>query len=233
MSDLSKEQAASRKKVLLTALLLSTPGAVVTGIAALSSHSTTQYADFIRRSMELVAMFISWWVFTQLQRNQDLGEADRTRLERAAGLGVAIAMAGSGIVMLVIALSRMSAFEPGGKVTMGLAIAMLGALMNSWFWWRYTVLGREQYSAVIAAQQKLYRAKALVDLCVVTALAAVVIAPFHPATPYVDLVGSIFVAGYLLWNGLRMAQFHLGDAKGLFRRLRKHLNNLEVAKIKG
>lgn len=209
MAILSKEQAASREKVLLTALLLSTPGAVVTGIAALSSHSTTQFADFIRRSMELAAMFISWWVFSQLQQNQNLGEADHTRLERAAGLGVASAMGGSGIVMLVIALSRLSAFEPGGKVMMGLIIAVLGALMNSWFWWRYTVLGREQYSAVIAAQQKLYRAKALVDLCVVIALAAVVIAPFHLATPYVDLAGSIFVAGYLLWNGLHMAHSQL------------------------
>ena len=213
MTVLSKEQVSSREKVLLTALLLSTPGAVITGIAALSSYSTTQLADFIRRSMELAAMFISWWVFSQIQRNQNLGQADRTRLERAAGLGVAGAMAGSGIVMLVIALSRLSAFEPGGKVMMGLVIAVLGALMNSWFWWRYSVLGREQYSAVIAAQQNLYRAKALVDLCVVSALTAVVIAPFHPATPYVDLVGSIFVSGYLLWNGLRMARSHLGDTR--------------------
>jgi len=223
MTILSKEQAASRKKVLLTALLLSTPGVVVTGIAALSSHSTTQFADFIRRSMELVAMFISWWVFTQLQRNQKLGEEDRTHLEHAAGLGVAIAMAGSGIVMLVITLSRQSAFELGGNVMMGLIIAVLGALMNGWFWWRYTVLSREQYSAVIAVQQKLYRAKALVDLCVVTALTAIVIAPFHPATPYVDLSGSIFVAGYLLWNGLRMAQSHLGDAMSIFTRMREQL----------
>jgi len=61
----------------------------------------------------------------------------------------------------------------------------------------------------------LYRAKALVDLCVVTALAAVVIAPFHAATPYVDLLGSIFVASYLLWNGLRMAQSHLDGTRSI------------------
>ena len=223
MSNLSKQQVSSRNKVLLTALLLSTPGVVVTGIAALSSYSTTQFADFIRRSMELVAMFISWWVFSQLQREQNLSEANSTRLERTAGLGVAVAMAGSGIVMLVIALSRLSAFEPGGNVKMGLIIAVLGALMNSWFWWRYTILSREQFSAVIAAQQKLYRAKALVDLCVVTALGAVVIAPFHPATPYVDFVGSIFVASYLLWNGLRMAQSYFGGTTSILTGIREQL----------
>ena len=38
------------------------------------------------------------------------------------------------------------------------------------------------------------------------ALAAVAIAPGHPLTRYVDLVGSLIVAGYLLWSGLRTAQ---------------------------
>ena len=109
---------------------------------------------------------------------------------------------------LVVALSRLSVFEPGGNVTVGLTIAVLGLVTNGWFWWRYTVLTREQYSAVIAAQQQLYRAKASVDLCVVAALAAVAIAPAHPATHYVDLLGSVMVAIYLLWSGLRSAQTH-------------------------
>jgi hypothetical protein len=77
--------------------------------------------------------------------------------------------------------------------------------MNGWFWRRYTTLTREQYSSVIAAQQQLYRAKASVDLCVLTALAAVAIAPAHPATRYVDILGSVTVASYLLWSGLRSA----------------------------
>ena len=209
MDGLSKKQSSSREKTLLTALLLSAPGPLVVGIALMSSHSTTQLADFIRRGVELVAIFISWWVFRQLQRSAKLGKVDQTRLERAAGLSTAGAMACSGVVLLVVALSRLSVFEPGGNVTVGLTIAVLGLVTNGWFWWRYTVLTREQYSAVIAAQQQLYRAKASVDLCVVAALAAVAIAPAHPATHYVDLLGSVMVAIYLLWSGLRSAQTHL------------------------
>ena len=222
MTALTKEQAASREKTLLIALLLSAPGPLVTGLAAISSHSTTQLADFIRRSMELVALFLSWWVFRRLQRHPELSKAEQSRLERAAGLGVAAAMICSGIVMLIVAISRFSVFEPGGTVIPGLVIAVLGLITNGWFWRRYTVLTREQYSSVIAAQQKLYRAKAIVDLCVVAALAAVAIAPSHPATPYVDILGSIAVAGYLLWNGLRLAQSHLGDVKALVHRLHEH-----------
>ncbi len=223
MTDLSQQQAASREKTLLIALLLSLPGPLVTGLAAISSQSTTQVADFIRRTVELVALFLSWWVFRRLQRNLALSEADRVGLERMAGLSVAGTMICSGVVMLIVAMSRLSVFEPGGRVTLGLIIAALGFLTNTWFWRRYTILTREQYSSVIASQQKLYRAKASVDLCVVAALTAVAIAPTHPATRYVDILGSIIVAGYLLWSGLRMAQSHLGDVRRLFHRLRDHL----------
>jgi divalent metal cation (Fe/Co/Zn/Cd) transporter len=219
MTTLSKEQAARREKTLLTALLLSAPGPLVTGLATFSSRSTTQLADFIRRDMELVALFLSWWVFRQLQRNTALSKAEQSRLERTAGLSVAGTMLCSGLVMAIIALSRLSVFAPGGKVISGLIIAILGLITNGAFWWRYTVLTREQYSSVIAAQQKLYRAKASVDLCVVTALTAVVVAPAHPATRYVDVLGSIVVAGYLLWSGLRMAQTHLGDVRALLHRV--------------
>lgn len=206
MNGLSEKQTTSREKTLLTALLLSAPGPLVTGYAVITSHSTTQLADFLRRGVELVAIFIAWWVYRQIHRDAVVGEARRAWLERAAGLSTGGAMACSGVVLLGVAVSRLSAFEPGGSVIMGLVIAVLGALTNGWFWRRYGVLTREQYSPVIAAQQQLYRAKTTVDLCVVAALAAVAIAPAHPATRLVDLLGSAIVAVYLLWNGLRMAQ---------------------------
>jgi hypothetical protein len=38
----------------------------------------------------------------------------------------------------------------------------------------------------------------------------------------VDILGSIIVAGYLLWSGLRMAQTHLGNVRTLFQRVREH-----------
>lgn len=224
MKQLSMEQSSSREKTLLSALLLSAPGPLVTGFALIASHSTTQLADFIRRGVELVAIFISWLVFRQLHKNAPLGEAHQTRLERVAGLSTAGAMICTGVVLLVVALSRLSMFEPGGNVTLGLTIAVLGLLTNGWFWWRYTVLTREQYSAVIAAQQQLYRAKVSVDLCVVIALAAVAIAPTHPATRYVDLLGSVTVAAYLLWSGLRMAQKPLLSIKGHTRLAETKLN---------
>lgn len=221
MTQLTKEQTSSRAKTLLTSLLLSAPGPLVTGIAVITSQSTTQLADFLRRSMELVAILISWWVFRQLNRNAVVDAAYQARMERTAGLSVAGAMAFSGAVLLIIALSRLSAYEPGGNVTLGLTIAVLGLITNGFFWRRYARFSREQYSAVISSQQQLYRAKTFVDICVVAALAAVAIAPAALATRYIDVLGSIIVAVYLLWSGMRNAQIHLIRVKGLYPNARK------------
>ena len=222
MRSLSREQRASRQKTLLISLLLSAPGALVTGLAVLSSHSTTQLADFIRRTMEAVALFLSWWVFRRLHGNTVPDQAAQVHLERVAGFSVAAAMTGSGAVMLVIALSRLSSFEPGGNVLPGLAIAVLGVLTNGWFWRRYTHLLQERHDGVIAAQRQLYRAKTSVDLCVFVALAAVAIAPAHPATPYVDVLGSVAVAGYLFFSGWRTgrSQFALAEGRASGKRAR-------------
>lgn len=203
MSSLSKDQTTSRANTLRSALLLSAPGPLFTGYALLASQSTTQLADFLRRLVELAAIFISWWVFRRLHGHTAPSEKEQARLEHAAGLATAAAMAVSGLILLGVALARLSVFKPGGNVILGLLIAFLGLLTNGWFWRRYAAMTREQYSAVIAAQQQLYRAKTSVDLCVVLALAAVALAPAHPLTRYVDILGSLIVAGYLIFSGVR------------------------------
>jgi len=200
---LSPEQAISRERTLRAALLLSMWGPLATGFAMVLGRSTTQLADLVRRSVELLALLISWWAFRRLERGTRAPTAaERDRLERLADHIVAATMVCSALVMLSIALSRLHSFQPGGKVYLGLAIALLGLITNLWFWRRYSMLTRQHYSAIIATQSRLYRAKAGVDLCVLAALAAVAISPAHPLTRYVDLAGSVVVAGYLLWSAM-------------------------------
>ena len=179
---------------------------LATGIAVILSRSTTQLADFIRRSIELLALFVSWRVFRYVEGKKGLESVDRARLEKAAGLSVSAALVCSGIVMLVLALSRISAFQPGGNVYPGLVIASLGLLVNGWFWRRYASLNREQYNSIIDTQRRLYFAKTLVDLCVIAALAAVAAIPDHPATRYIDILGSVAVSLYLMWSGVNTAR---------------------------
>jgi divalent metal cation (Fe/Co/Zn/Cd) transporter len=201
MLTLSVEQAARREKTLRVALLLSLWGPLATGIAMMMSQSTTQMADFVRRSVELLALFISWFVFYEMLREKSRALARKLPLEKVAGSSVAIAMGCSGVIMLVLALSRLSDYRPGGNVVLGLAIAMAGLVVNTWFWRRYWTLDNELHTSIIRAQCHLYRAKAIVDICVITALVAVAVAPTHAVTRYIDTVGSVVVAMYLLWSG--------------------------------
>lgn len=204
MTELNKKQSTKSEKTMLTSLILSGPGPIVTGIPAVLSLSATQIADFLRRTAELVAMFVSWWIYRKLNRSTEPDDIYRKRMERIANFTVAGAMICSGIAMFVVGVARLFVYKASGNVIMGLVIAILGALTNSWFWWRYSHITREHYDSVVAGQQKLYRAKACVDSCVVIALTSVAVAPNHILTRYIDALGCIVVAFYLLYNGLCM-----------------------------
>ena len=201
--SLKKSRSRSSERTLLSALLLSAPGPALISYAAMTSGSATQLADFLRRSAELVATFVSWMVYRKLRKDQieDIHEIER--LERLSSTTVAIAMSLSGMALLAVGIGRLFSHEIGRKPVMGLIIALLGALVNTWFWRKYRSMNHQDPDPVIGAQQRLYRGKAVVDLTVVTALAAVTLAPAHSLTRYLDAGGSMAVAGYLLYMGVK------------------------------
>jgi len=187
------------ERTLLTSVLLSAPGPLVVGIGLFLGRSSTQLADFIRRTAELAAIVVSWAVFRSLHRDGDPDPARRARLEAIANTSVGVALCVSGAAMLVVALWSRPAAQ--GNVIPGLVIALLGVTTNSWFWWRYAHLNREHPQAILAGQRTLYRAKSLVDACVSTALLTVALAPGTTAARVMDTGGSLVVALYLLTTG--------------------------------
>jgi len=195
---------ARRERTLLAALLLSAWAPFVTGWAVVLSQSTTQVADFVRRTAELAAIAVAWAVFRRLRRRQPT-HVTAARLERIAAWAVAAALGISGGVTLLLALRRVADFAPGGDVRLGLLVAVLGLLTNGWFWRRYAAFARERPGRLIEGQRTLYRAKVAVDACVIAALASVALAPGGPATRWIDLAGSFAVALYLLWSAGRAA----------------------------
>lgn len=184
------------ERTLLVSWLLSAPGPIVTAIAVAMSSSATQIADAIRRTVEFGALLSGWLVFRARKGVPD--EEARRKLERRAETAVTVALACSGVAMLAVGAYRFFKYEPGGNVTVGLVVAFLGAGVNAGFWVRYTRLLKQAPDAVIEAQRKLYRAKTMVDIVVTSALLSVALIPTHPATHYIDTLGSLVVAAYLL-----------------------------------
>lgn len=140
----------SGERTLLASVLLSSPGPLVLGVALFFGRSSTQLADFIRRTAELIAIIISWIVYRILQRSGESDSAYKAKLERTANLCVGAAMCLSGAAMLFIAL-----FSPNmekGNVIPGLVIAVLGTIVNTWFWLSYRKLNKEKPDSILAVQ---------------------------------------------------------------------------------
>jgi len=196
---MKKEHSGSR--TLLWSVIMSSPGPLVVGLGLLAGRSSTQIADFVRRSSELLAIIMAFVVY-RITARDDACEADRrARLERASNLFVGAMMCVGGIFMIALAFIADSSDK--GNVIPGLTIAVLGVIANTIFWRKYARLSRDEGSSILAVQARLYRAKSLVDACVTAALTAVAIAPASIAAVLMDRIGSVAVAAYLVWCGVK------------------------------
>lgn len=196
---MSKKNSGSR--TLLMSVLMSAPGPLVVGIGLLAGRSSTQIADFVRRSSELLAIMMSFAVYKITTKDGACDEAKKARLERISNSFVGAMMCVGGIFMIVLTI--LSEPEDKGNVIPGLTIAVLGVIANTIFWRRYTWLNKIEPNAIMAVQARLYRAKSLVDGCVTAALLSVAIAPGTPLSAWMDILGSVVVALYLIRCGIQ------------------------------
>ena len=191
----------SGARTLLWSVLMSSPGPLVVGLGLLSGRSSTQIADFVRRSAELLAIIMSFIVFKLTTKDEVCNEEKKQKLERVSNVFVGAMMCVGGIFMIILAF--MTDNSDKGNVIPGLAIAVMGVIANSIFWRKYTHLNKIEPNVIIMVQARLYRAKTLVDGCVTIALLSVVIAPATQISFYLDFIGSLIVAVYLIWCGIR------------------------------
>lgn len=191
----------SGARTLLMSVIMSSPGPLVVGLGLLSGRSSTQIADFVRRSAELLAIIMSFVIYKLTTKGDVCDEAKKAKLEKASNIFVGAMMCIGGILMILLTLA--SENEDKGNVIPGLAIAVLGVVANSLFWRKYTRLNKTEPNAILMVQARLYRAKTLVDSCVTVALLSVLIVPGTAVSYWLDFFGSLIVALYLIWCGCR------------------------------
>ena len=191
----------SGTKTLLMSVLMSSPGPLVVGLGLMAGRSSTQIADFVRRSSELLAIIMAFVVYQITTRDGSTDEKRKARLERISNIFVGAMMCIGGSFM--VALAFLSETTDKGNVIPGLSIAIMGVIANTIFWRKYTKLNKAEPNAILAVQARLYWAKSLVDGCVTIALLSVAILPDSPVSYWLDLVGSIIVALYLVWCGIQ------------------------------
>ena len=191
----------SGAKTLLMSVIMSSPGPLVVGLGLLSGRSSTQIADFVRRSAELLSIIMSFVIYKLTTKGDVCDENKKKKLEKGSNIFVGAMMCLGGALMVLLTL--MSDNEDKGNVIPGLAIAVMGVIANSLFWRKYTLLNKAEPNAILMVQSRLYRAKTLVDSCVTIALLSVLIAPETAVSYWLDFAGSLIVAVYLIWCGVR------------------------------
>ena len=191
----------SGAKTLLWSIIMSSPGPLVVGLGLLAGRSSTQIADFVRRSAELLAIIMSFVVYQAVTKQGVSDEIKKRKMERGSNIFVGSMMCLAGAIMAVLAFTMNN--DDKGNVIPGLAIAVLGVIANSIFWIKYTRINRAEPNAIMAVQSRLYRAKTLVDLSVTIALLSILIAPQSTVSYWLDLIGSMIVAVYLFWCGIK------------------------------
>ena len=198
-------------RTLLVSVLMSSYGPVILGLGLRVGHSSTQIADFTRRTAELLALVVALVVYAMTNRRQDMPETRKLALERKGNLFTGIIMCISGLSMLL--LSVLSTDADKGNVIPALVIAFLGVVANSIFWRRYTALYRKQGNAILGVQARLYGAKTAVDVCVVIALTSVLVFPGTKASFWLDRIGSMLVALYMIRCGIMTIMEQKAPAK--------------------
>ena len=203
------KQVKSGSRTLLWSVLMSAPGPLVVGLGLLSGRSSTQIADFVRRSAELLAIIMAFVTYKLTTKDGQTDNTKKEKLERFSNLFVGAMMCLGGSIMFVLALTSQNTDK--GNVIPGLSIAVMGVIANTIFWRKYAKLNKAEPNPILAVQARLYRAKSLVDSCVTLALLSVVLAPGSLFSYYFDLAGSLIVAVYLIFCG----------AQTIYERLKK------------
>ena len=175
-------------------------GPIILRFGLLSGHSSTQISDFFRRSAELLALICAYVIYHIT--NIDSCDASRkASLKQYPNRFVGAIMCFSGTIMILPDLFTGS--DAKGNVTTALIISLLCVIANMMFWIKYQNLNKHENNAILLVQSRLYRAKSLVDICVTTTLATVTFLPNSTVSFYMDIIGSVIVAAYMVFCGVK------------------------------
>ena len=129
---MSRENTKTGSRTLLLSVLMSAPGPLVVGLGLMAGRSSTQIADFVRRSAELLAIIMSFAVYRITTKEDACDEAKRARLERRSNAFVGAMMCLGGAFMVLLAFLSENTYK--GNVLPGLVIAVMGVIANTAFW---------------------------------------------------------------------------------------------------
>lgn len=191
-----------QEKTLLVAMLLSAWAPVVTLIGVLIGGSLTQIGDFIRRSVEFLALVLAYLTYRKIMIETP-DPKSRQLMEKRVRYLVSLTLFVSASVLVVFGVRGLLNEQYEEKnIIMGLVVAILGMLVNGWFYVRYRALERQHKDAIAKTQKRLYQAKTMVDMVVVTTYLLMIMSSDLSFIRMIDGSGMILVGLYMILIGI-------------------------------
>ena len=196
---MEKETKSTMKKAICIGVLSS----LTTGIAAAMGGTLTLYADFCRRFLEMLATVVSFCVYRWMGKHTEIPIEQQGKIKKRTCAITGIAMVLSSILLALVSVLGFSTEPYEGNVIPGFIIAVLGVLLNFYFFISYKKSLKRQFDAIIHSQYVMYRAKTGVDTCVVFTLGCILFVPKWSLLPWIDLGCTLIVAGCLFVEGMK------------------------------
>lgn len=190
--------AREKERTLRIAWMLSAWAPLAGGVALYLGPSTILLADLLRRSSELLAMFLSWLIFLRIARTPGATPEAFPRQQHMASLVVALVMLFSPLVIAYSAIERVSEATEVGWILPGLLLAGAGGGVNCWLWRRNRNLALREPGPLIESQWRFYRTKTLIDACVIATLIGGAATRDLGLSPWVDAAGSTIIAVFMV-----------------------------------
>ena len=188
----------SGRKKLLFALFIISPALVPLAVSVIFGTSSTETADLVRRSCDVLSVLLAYVAFEITARIDPKNEITRKRIEAFVKYFTGATMCVSGIIMIDISIVGFGGEK--GRVIVSFVLALIAALTNAILYFNY----RSMKNSILAVQAKTHFAKMFFNVLVSVILLVWLVVPSATVKSYVDLIGSLFISGYMLLCGVKV-----------------------------
>lgn len=203
---MEKSYQKKRERTLFLSWTLSAWAPFAIGYSFFLSGAATLFADWFRKTIELLALFLSWFIYRKIiSTKKPKKEIYIEKLEKKSSLIVALSMLLSFFVITLNSILQIINPNSGkGDNRLGLLFAIMGSIVNCFFWIRNYSFTKEKKSQLFEAQWKLYRLKTILDFNVIIVLSAGFYIRNQIYISLIDLIGSLFIALFLLISAIKL-----------------------------
>ncbi len=210
-----------REQALLYTLIADVTIVIVIAVVALSSGSLTMGAELIRTFLMVgleVFSFVAMW---RIHRGRFADfEFGHGKIEQLANLGIAVGLLVGGALVLSGAISALTG-EPHVLSPLGLAFAASVAAVNTsenfLAWWAMRKAAKVEASTILISQMRARWVKLVSSVVVQVALTIAALTYDTLVAHWLDGLGAIFVACFMILTAVDMLREGLPDIldKGL------------------